>query len=233
MARYINIADSKGRNASIVFGGKTTAARIKTVTAQGEPVKTIRVLKRTANNSYEALLKRYGSAEAISGELIAGDPEIDLLLTGRIINSAGRVYVDEDLRPVFRITKKERVYFPDGTLKEERTPKETVANIMADVPIRPSGKLFPKKDIYNKFVFTKKYQLKHINGLTFDFLFEMARELHEKESLMLIGAGPKGTDPLVFQDGGKPYRAFLEGRVKGDSYLLIVHLTNLELKPVV
>ena len=31
-------------------------------------------------------------------------------------------------------------------------------------------------------------------------------------------------------DGGKPYRAFLEGRVKGDSYCLLLHLTDQELK---
>jgi hypothetical protein len=34
--------------------------------------------------------------------------------------------------------------------------------------------------------------------------------------------------------GGKPYNAFLEGRVKKDSYLLILHLSNMELnKPKV
>ena len=29
---------------------------------------------------------------------------------------------------------------------------------------------------------------------------------------------------------GTPYRGFLEGRVDGDKYLLLLHLTNLELK---
>jgi hypothetical protein len=33
-------------------------------------------------------------------------------------------------------------------------------------------------------------------------------------------------------DGGKPYRAFLEGRIKGDKYCLILHLTDQELKPL-
>ena len=69
-----------------------------------------------------------------------------------------------------------------------------------------------------------------MNGLTFDFLFDMAKSLHEKESLMMLGAGEKGNEPLVFQDGGKSYRAFLEGRVKGGSYLLLLHLSNLELR---
>ena len=50
-----------------------------------------------------------------------------------------------------------------------------------------------------------KYQIKHVNGLTFDFLFNIAKKLHEKQSFMMMGGG-KGSDPLVFNDGGKPYR---------------------------
>ena len=48
----------------------------------------------------------------------------------------------------------------------------------------------------------------------------------------MIGAGVKGNEPLVFQDGGKSYRAFLEGRVKDKSYILLLHLSNLELKGI-
>jgi hypothetical protein len=63
-------------------------------------------------------------------------------------------------------------------------------------------------------------------------LFDIAKELHDKQSLMMVGGGPKGNEPLVFQDGGKTYRAFLEGRIKEKSYVLLLHLTNLELKVV-
>ena len=42
----------------------------------------------------------------------------------------------------------------------------------------------------------------------------------------------QGVDPLVFQEEGRPYRAFLEGRVRGEEYLLLMHLSNLELKPL-
>ena len=81
-------------------------------------------------------------------------------------------------------------------------------------------------------IFGRTYQLTHTNGLTFDFLFAMAKDLHEQQVLMLLGAGPKGVDPLVFQEEGRPYRAFLEGRVRGEEYLLLMHLSNLELKPL-
>jgi hypothetical protein len=32
--------------------------------------------------------------------------------------------------------------------------------------------------------------------------------------------------------GGTPYRAFLEGRVEGDRYALILRMRNLELKEI-
>ena len=34
-------------------------------------------------------------------------------------------------------------------------------------------------------------------------------------------------------DGGKTYRAFLEGRIKENAYLLLIHLSNLELKGLI
>jgi len=70
-----------------------------------------------------------------------------------------------------------------------------------------------------------------VNGLTYDFLFAMAKELHEANSLLLLGAGKDGKQPLIFRRGSIPYRAFLEGRVDGERYTLILHLSNMELKP--
>jgi hypothetical protein len=75
-----------------------------------------------------------------------------------------------------------------------------------------------------------KIQVQHVNGLTYDFLYGIAKELEEKDSLMLVGAGPKSNQPLIFQRGGTPYRGFLEGRTQGEKYMLILHLSNMELK---
>lgn len=38
--------------------------------------------------------------------------------------------------------------------------------------------------------------------------------LHDKDSIMMLGAGAKGNEPLVFQDGGKSYRAFFRRKGK-------------------
>lgn len=81
-----------------------------------------------------------------------------------------------------------------------------------------------------RFVFTRSYQLRHINGATFDFLYAMAQELAERNALVMVGGGKKGTDPILLTRGGQPYRGFLEGRIKEDRYMLILHLTDIELK---
>lgn len=47
---------------------------------------------------------------------------------------------------------------------------------------------------------------------------------------MLLAAGEGGKAPLVLQSNGSPYRGFLEGRVEGESFLLLLHLSAMELK---
>lgn len=97
-------------------------------------------------------------------------------------------------------------------------------------PLKWSGVLVPKREAVRKFVLVQKMQLAHINGLTYDFLYGMAKELEEKDSFLLLGAGPKSNQPLVLRRGASSFRGFLEGRTKGDTYRLILHLSNLELK---
>ena len=97
-----------------------------------------------------------------------------------------------------------------------------------------TGRLVKKEDALRRFVFSSSLQIMHVNGLTYDFLFAMAKELDQAKSLMLLGAGKSGKEPLILRRGAIPYRGFLEGRVSGDKYALLLHLSNLELKrPVV
>ena len=68
------------------------------------------------------------------------------------------------------------------------------------------------------------------DGVTFDFLHAMAKELHEENSMVLLAAGANGKDPVILQVNGTPYRGFLEGRIEGDEFILLLHLSNMELK---
>ena len=68
------------------------------------------------------------------------------------------------------------------------------------------------------------------DGLTYDFLHGLAKSLDEADEMVLLGAGESGRDPVVFQTNGLPWRGFLEGRVDGVKYQLLLRLSNLELK---
>jgi hypothetical protein len=48
--------------------------------------------------------------------------------------------------------------------------------------------------------------------------------------MVLMATGSGGKDPLIFSTNGLPYRGFLEGRVDGPKYKLLLHLSHLELK---
>ena len=45
-----------------------------------------------------------------------------------------------------------------------------------------------------------------------------------------LGGGASGKEPLLFVPNGSPYRGLLEGRVDGERYMLLLHLSNMELK---
>ena len=142
-----------------------------------------------------------------------------------LATSAGKV--------AYGVILNEHVFLPDGTEKEVRPDSTTEANIAVEgSPVRWTGKLIPREKAMRMFVFKKSYQIQHINGLTFDFLYDMAKKLADANAMMLVGGGPKGIAPLVMGNGGTPDRAFREGRVDGDRYALILRLTNLELKPI-
>ena len=244
MSRYIKLANQKNRDAEVTFKSLNPKPKIKMVMENGEKVVNKRVVKSTSEKSLESLFLKYDEkpqegvdfqkqlAAKLSEDLINSDPELDINLHGKFISEVSRVYINEDQKPVFRVKKVEKIFSPKAELKQEREPKYNESNIADEGTVNWTEKMMPKSKVYNKLVFNRKYQIRHINGLTYDFLFEMAKELSDKESLMMLGGGASGKEPLVMNDGGKPYRAFLEGRIKGDKYCLILHLTDQELKPL-
>ena len=229
--RKINISNETKRDAEVAFG--TNFRRQKTVyrTADGQSVTNQRLLRATMETTDAALSAKYG--DGLADALVAGDPEIDMELMGLKLETLKKVYINKDQKVAFGVTLSEHVYMADGTEKEVRPESYTMANIAVEgIPLRWTGKLIPKDKAMRMFMFKKSYQVQHVNGLTFDFLYDMAKKLHDSKAMMLLGAGAKGVEPLVMSNGGVPYRAFLEGRVDGDKYALILRLTNLELKEI-
>lgn len=228
--RAINISNEKARNAQVGFEVNRQKSDITMVRADGMDYENVRLLKSTIDTELEDLLHQYGSPEVLAQAICDGDPEADMEKVGMRLNGVRKIYLTNEDQIVYRINRQEVVYSPTAEEKEVRKFEDSEANVNVDIPLRWTGKLIPKEKAVRMFVFLRKYQIRHINGLTYDFLYDMAKQLHEKDAMMLVGGGPKGVGPVVLSKGGTSYRAFLEGRVDGDKYCLLLHLTNLELK---
>ena len=235
MFRYIKIQDKDKRDADINFKSVKTGNMIYLALDNGEKPINKKVIKSTIENSIEHILNKSNPTDEdyikFSDKLLKEDSEIDFELFGKFIGKTDKIYTDKNLKPVYNVTVTEQILDSKGELVEEKDKKFIKSNITGEDTVKWTGKYIPKKQLYNKVVLSSKYQLKHVNGLTFDFLFNIAKNLHEKDSFMMLGGG-KGNEPLIMNDNGKSYRAFLEGKINGKSYSLIMHLSNQEYKKV-
>ena len=229
--RKIHISDSDSKNTFVHF--LPIKASSNEVRAFGkEKVFSKRLLISGENNDYENLLSKY--EEKLPQILIDEDPELDLELIGRPIDKTNTVFIDKE-NQILKIAPNwiELIFDKDGNEKERRIPEDRLSNISDELPIRFTKFKLKRNVAVRKFVFSRTLQLWHSDGLTFEFLFNIAKELDENDEMMLIGGGEKGKEPLIFQNNGLPWRAFLEGRVQGDSYALVMRLSNLELKSLI
>jgi hypothetical protein len=230
--RGLNLANDRKRDAVVGLDAIPKKPAIRYVLKDGRERRNVKILKSMLPLDITQLVKTYGSAESVSQALIDSDPEVDIEQIGRIITRTHKLFLKQDNTIAYRATLVEVLKNPDGTERERRDLSKTTSNVHTDVPIQWSGKKFAKDAAVRKFIFSRKYQIKHVSGLTYDFLYEMAKDLHNSNSLMFIGGGKKGSEPIVLTTGGDPYRGFLEGRIDGDKYCLILHLSNTELKGV-
>lgn len=226
----INLCNSVGRDAAVNMESVSVPLRVRWLDSKNRQARSVRVLKSTIDHDIDALIKKYEGLENLAEQLIKDDPEINLEMTGSFLSGTSRVFIDQDAKLVHRIQQFEIIKDPFGK-ERDRRPRQTVQqNVSGDMPLKWTGMFVKKTDVVRKFVFASKMQLMHINGLTYDFLYGMAKDLEERQSMMLIGGGPKSNQPLILRRGSSPYRGFLEGRTDGDKYCLILHLSNLELK---
>lgn len=225
----INISNQKHRDAVVAFEAVVPKREVAFVDPKGKPVHTQKLLKTDIDHDLAAIQKKKKDLNAVAKAIIKDDPEIDMEQFGMFLTDTSRVYVSKKgiihLVEEFEVTKK-----ADGEVRERRPRQKQPQNINTDIPLRWSGKFIKKEEAAHRFIFTHKRQLIHVNGLTYDFLYEMAKELDERDSLMLLRGGEKTDQPIILTRGARPYNAFLEGHVKGDSYCLILQLSNMELK---
>jgi len=225
----INIRNNKNRDAVVALETVVSKREVRYVDEKNRPVTSHRVLKSDVEHDLPKILGRRKNLNTVSKQLIDDDPEIDLEKAGMFLTDTSRVYVSKN-GIAHLVEEYEIIKDPGGKVKKRRLREKAPQNISSDVPLKWTGKFIKKEEAARRFVFTNTRQLMHVNGLTFDFLFDMAKELDKRKSLLLLRGGESGDEPIVLNRGGRPYNGFLEGRVKGSSYLLLLHLSNMELK---
>ena len=228
--RKLHLMNKENRDATVAI----SSLKYEKPFEMGIPNKELkfkRYLSATQENLHKNLASLYG--DNYSSKLIEEDPEIDIETIGKFISGSDVVYLSSKGELLYSPPKTfEVIIAPDGTEKERRSPEDIPGNVDDELPVRWTGKKMPKSKVAVKFAFKRTIQIKHVDGLTYDYLFDMAKELQDEDVMVLVGAGQKGNEPLIFQANGMPYRGFLEGRVNGKKYQLLLHLSNMELKRI-
>ena len=227
----INLCNSAGRDAVVNMENVVAPLQVRWIDPEGRQARNVRFLKSTLNEDVEALqVLADESGKDVADLLVQSDVDVNLEIAGSYLMNTSRVYINPQSEIVHKAIQYEIVKNPDGSVREERLAQRTDQNVSGEIPLGWSGVFMKKAEAVKKFVFANKLQLTHINGLTYDFLFGIAKDLEQRDSMMLMGGGPKCNQPLILRRGSLPYRGFLEGRTRGENYLLLLHLSNLEMK---
>ena len=228
--RYIRLTDNKKRDARVQYISPRKRKAGSYRNSKGEAIRSYRFINDTDSHNPQNLLAKHEVTEAFAEDLIKDDPEIDLEKVGRLIDYASQVWIVEDGKVLYSAKMMDIVYTPEGDVKSTEEFKDQEPTVIEDIALPWTDKLEPISEVLTKLVLLRKLQICHLDGLTFDFLYDIAKLLQDKKSMVYLGGGPAGKDPLIFQRNGTPLRGFIEGRVKEGSYLLVLHLSNLELK---
>ena len=179
--RYFYIADNKGRDAT-VMAISVKSLKNPDLGYKGKKIKNVRILESSDQKTYKNLKKAY--SENLVDAIIKDDVDIDFIKTGLIISQTNRIYLSHEGLAMNQMPKMEEIVFDaKGEEKKRSKPKNIDPNIRDDTPpIKWTGKFFNKNEAIRKFVFQRSLQLQHTDGLTYDFLFNMANDLQKKRS---------------------------------------------------
>lgn len=217
--KEFHLEAAPGKNSKVgITRAKSGRPKVLQVTEDNRPTSTVRV--------YKGLKPDTMTSEA----LISGDPEIDIENVGMVLEQGSRAYFKKGASTVEGgFQENDVILSPDGEEKSKKPHEKKKSNINDTQPIKITKRI-PIRQAMEQFVFVNHFALFHDDGLKYEFLYNLAKDLESKQELAKIGAGPKGLAPLVFIDGGNPYQAFLYGSTDGDKYKLLVLLSNQELK---
>ena len=106
----LDISNTKGRNAEILYTGQVKPSGVIMVNAAGEQPVSRRIVKTA--KGYDQLLKEFSDPAAVSQALIGGDPELDLEMTGRYAEKPIKVYLSQLRAVVTKCVCRSRCLMP-------------------------------------------------------------------------------------------------------------------------
>src|SRR5262245_25220025 len=147
----INITNSKNRDSIVNTESVRSVLRTRLLDDKGRQASSARLLRATMDRDIDALTKAAGSLSGVADLLVKGDPEVDIEMYGSQLRDTSRVYVNPEGRIVHKVVEWEIVRNPDGTVKERRPRRVMLPNTSTEMPLKWSGKLAKKSDVFNKY----------------------------------------------------------------------------------
>ncbi len=195
---------------------------------KGKKVYSHRLLAYDTSKGTDKIL----ALENVPTQLKDGDPEMDMESAGRRIRT-NNIVVDKDMNPVYTYKAFDILVKPN--IKPiERPHVVREANVNATLPVRLTEKMVDPAELMTRYIFRKTYFLWHQDGASYKFLYDLAKRLAEQKKFVRLQAydqDAKKTAPLILYPRATPYpAAFLEGRIDGDKYCLLLHLADREFK---
>ncbi len=167
-------------------------------------------------------IERLGDASEL---LAQGDPEFDPVLVGRAIGKTSPIYLlngEPVSQPFFRriLTKPDKTVVDDPWVTLPATVQDDVALL--------TRRCVPISSVLRRCVLYRTLQLVHEDGAGYAFLFAIAEELAESQTVAMVQSPVAAK--LRFRADGRGNIGFLEGRVHGSDYMLLLRLSQHELK---
>lgn len=224
MNRSIHISNFDGLSTRVILKHPKSQGKTFYQTKNGQPVQSVRVIKNTKETSAEAL-----ASLLMPEDLIKHDLEIGFLTYGKKLKSIKRAYLQEkDHEICYDFKRQIAKRTPDGkrVTRTDWIPEPPNIDEQTCLSLGQSMLI----DVFTRsIVISHTLQVCHTCSLSFDFLYKIANRLNELNSVYRLNT--HDNSPIRLEHNGKPYHAFLSGQTYGaKSYLLSLHLSNMELK---
>lgn len=237
----IHISNAKNIDSTVQAFPRRDKTETVRKSPEGKKVNNVSVALYTNEHSF---IDRIKHDEDLRQTILQSEEDIDLEIIGKTIGNTTSLLLTIDNTLCYNFTEYEIKKDREGNVIpcnecgeiycEHRIKRQTESNVNEEAPIRwIKPIMIDKLEAIKRYSFEKSYIIRHNDGASYEYLYEMARQLHEANQMVLMAPiEEKKPQKVVLRNRGKPFYAFLEGRVNEDNktYLLILHRTTFSLK---